>query len=128
MVQLRSTQLVPCAEATRNRAAAGQSTHQRPPLAPSRGLLQAERLADARQQVRQDACEVLLKLLHALKPEAVIPRLARFWTHRSWKVRHGVLQTLAEAVASGIPMLLNHKDQNNYIITQVVNLVEDPNE
>ena len=52
----------------------------------------------------------------------------RFWTHRSWKVRHGVLQTVAEAVASAIPGVLAHKEQTNNIITQVVNLVEDPDE
>ena len=47
---------------------------------------QAERLADARQEVRLVASEVLLKLLAALGADAVLPRLSRFWTHRSWKV------------------------------------------
>ena len=58
------------------------------------------------------------------------PKLVRFWTHRAWKVRHGVLQTMAEAVASGgAAMMQGPKgDQSDYIITQVLNLVEDPNE
>ncbi len=87
--------------------------------------VQVERLADARQPVRQDACEVLLKLLAALGADSVIPRMSRFWSHRSWKVRHGVLQTVAQAVEMGVPRLLNHQEM---IVTQVVNLVEDPNE
>ncbi|GAX84118.1 hypothetical protein CEUSTIGMA_g11541.t1, partial [Chlamydomonas eustigma] len=87
--------------------------------------LVAERLADARQPVRQDACEVLLKLLAALGADSVVPRMSRFWTHRNWKVRHGVLQTFAQAIENGIPKLMNHQD---LIITQVINLVEDPNE
>ena len=55
-------------------------------------LMQVERLADARQPVRQDACEVLLRLLEQLGADAVIPRLSRFWSHRSWKVKGSEFQ------------------------------------
>lgn len=107
------------------------------PYANSIVPLIAERLGDARQQVRQDACVVLLRLLSVLRPDSVIPKLARFWTHRNWKVRHGLLQTVAEAVSKSIPGMIppsiakassKEQEQVNYIITQVVNLVEDPNE
>jgi hypothetical protein len=67
----------------------------------------------------------LLKLLAALGADSVVPRMSRFWTHRNWKVRHGVLQTFAQAIENGIPKLMNHQE---LIITQVINLVEDPNE
>lgn len=89
---------------------------------------QAERLGDSRQEARKCACQSLLNLMAQLGPPAVVPRLSRFWTHRSWKIRHGILQTFAEAVSSGIPDVLNHKNSNTYLITQVVNLVEDANE
>ena len=68
---------------------------------------------------------MLLRLLEQLGADAVVPRLSRFWSHRSWKVRHGVLQTTAEAISNAIPGLLNHRDQ---ITTHVINLLEDPNE
>eukprot|EP00798_Chlamydomonas_sp_ICE-L_P002597 gene2597-30992_t len=86
------------------------------------------RLADARQQVRQEACDVLLSMLEAITPSFVLEKMSRFWSHRHWKVRHGILQTVAEAVSRGTPGLLSNKDQNSYLITQVINLVEDPNE
>jgi len=76
------------------------------PYANSIVPLIAERLGDARQQVRQDACVVLLRLLSVLRPDSVIPKLARFWTHRNWKVRHGLLQTMAEAVSKSIPGMI----------------------
>ncbi len=69
---------------------------------------------------------MLLQVLVALQPENVIPRLSRFWTHKNWKVRHGILQTIAEAVAAEIPGMLSN--QTNYLVTQVINLVEDPHE
>eukprot|EP00798_Chlamydomonas_sp_ICE-L_P002324 gene2324-8616_t len=76
-----------------------------------------ERLADTRQPVRQEACEVLLNMLKAMRPDYVLQKMARYWSHRHWK-----------AIARGIPNLFASKDQNSYLITQVVNLVEDPNE
>ena len=90
--------------------------------------MQVERLGDARQQVRQEACELLLNIFSNMPPSFVLEKLARFWSHRAWKVRHGMLQTMAEAIASGVPGILGSKDQTEYILTQVVNLVEDPNE
>jgi hypothetical protein len=39
-----------------------------------------------------------------------------------------MLQTVAEAVASGTPGMLTGRSQADYVVTQVVNLVEDPNE
>ena len=41
------------------------------------------------------------------------------------KVRHGVLQTMAEAIEGHLPGLVRHQDQ---ITLHVINLVEDPNE
>ena len=90
--------------------------------------LQVERLGDTRQQVRQDACELLLTMFNNMPAGFVMEKMSRFWNHRAWKVRHGVLQTIAEAVAADTPGILASKEQNEYIITQVVNLVEDPNE
>ena len=55
------------------------------------------------------------------------PTCRRFWNHKHWKVRHGVLQTVAEAMTDGVD-LVGTKDQANHIITNVANLVEDPNE
>eukprot|EP00200_Dunaliella_tertiolecta_P007760 CAMPEP_0202389096 /NCGR_PEP_ID=MMETSP1127-20130417/81105_1 /ASSEMBLY_ACC=CAM_ASM_000462 /TAXON_ID=3047 /ORGANISM="Dunaliella tertiolecta, Strain CCMP1320" /LENGTH=266 /DNA_ID=CAMNT_0048990739 /DNA_START=32 /DNA_END=829 /DNA_ORIENTATION=- len=90
--------------------------------------LVVERLGDTRQQVRQDACELLLSMFSTMGPQYLLQKMARFWNHRAWKVRHGVLQTVAEAIAAETPGILKSKDQNEYIITQVVNLMEDPNE
>lgn len=91
-------------------------------------LLQVERLGDTRQQVRQDACELLLSMFTCMGPQYILQKMARFWNHRAWKVRHGVLQTVAEAIAAETPGIMKNKEQNEYIITQVVNLMEDPNE
>ncbi len=58
-------------------------------------------------------------MFSALRADQVLERLSKFWTHRAWKVRHGVLQTVAEAVSSGVPGILASKPQNDYLITQV---------
>ena len=89
---------------------------------------QVERLGDTRQQVRQDACELLLSMFHAMGAQFLLQKMARFWSHRAWKVRHGVVQTVGEAISSDTPGILQRKEQNEYLITQVVNLMEDPNE
>jgi hypothetical protein len=81
--------------------------------------MQVERLGDARQQVRQEACELLLNMFSSLSAEYVLERLSRFWTHRAWKVRHGILQTVAEAISSGTPSIFASKSQTTYLITQV---------
>jgi len=90
--------------------------------------MQVERLGDTRQPVRQDACELLLSMFSSFGPQFVLEKMTRFWSHRAWKVRHGILQTVAEAIAAETPGILTAKDDNEYLITQVVNLVEDPNE
>jgi hypothetical protein len=91
--------------------------------------LQVERLGDARQIVRQEACGLLLTMLSAGLPTALIlEKTARFWSHRAWKVRHGLLQTVAEAVSMDLPGLLDTPEQTTYIITCAVNLLEDRNE
>jgi hypothetical protein len=81
--------------------------------------MQVERLGDARQQVRQEACELLLTMFSTLPAEYMLERLSRFWTHRAWKVRHGILQTVAEAISSGMPGIFASKTQTTYLITQV---------
>ena len=53
---------------------------------------QVERLGDGRQQVRQAACEVLLQLFSTLRADHVLEKMAKFWTHKNWRVRHGILQ------------------------------------
>lgn len=100
------------------------------PFAMVRGVscrcVQIERLGDHRQDVRQAACNALLELLQVLRPDALMEKIARYWNHKSWKVRHGLLQFLAEAVCMvGEPVLVA-KDEANSVIHQVIRLVEDP--
>lgn len=90
--------------------------------------LQVERLGDARQQVRQDACSLLLVILSTYPANQIMERMQRFWSHQAWKVRHGILQTLAEAIAVQTPGLMDSPDVSNHVITSAVNLLEDKKE
>jgi hypothetical protein len=60
--------------------------------------LQADKLADTNQLVRQSACNVLLALAAAFSADAVRERMSRWFGHKSWRARHGVVQLFAETV------------------------------
>lgn len=61
-----------------------------------------------------------------LRPDIVMDKLARSWGHKNWKVRHGLLQFVAEAVCSvGEPVLVIPKDDNSWVLHNVIKLVGD---
>lgn len=57
---------------------------------------QAERLGDSRQPIREQALHLLTSLFKTLKPELVLDKLAPLWQHKSWKVKQGLLEVIAE--------------------------------
>jgi hypothetical protein len=89
-----------------------------------------ERLSDNRQEVRQAACNLMLEVLQCqvLRPEVMNDRLSRFWAHKHWKVRHGLLQFVAEAVCmmGGAALAARDAAGPKTAVTQVIRLVEDP--
>eukprot|EP00878_Enallax_costatus_P031208 GHUV01034104.1.p1 GENE.GHUV01034104.1~~GHUV01034104.1.p1 ORF type:complete len:529 (+),score=166.68 GHUV01034104.1:627-2213(+) len=86
-----------------------------------------ERLGDNRQEVRQAACNLLLELLQVLRPDVMMEKLSKLWSHKSWKVRHGLLQFVAEAVSTtGEAALVPPRDEDNWVLTYVIKLVGDP--
>ncbi|GBF91808.1 hypothetical protein Rsub_04913 [Raphidocelis subcapitata] len=89
-----------------------------------------ERLGDGHQDVRQAACNLMLEALqcHVLRPELTLAKLSRFWEHKSWKVRHGLLQFVAEAVCTlgEEALAARDPDHTRELIGHVVGLVEDP--
>jgi hypothetical protein len=87
---------------------------------------QAERLSDAKQEVRQAACDLLLDLTRAYRPELVMERLRKCWTHKNWKVRHGVLQFVAEAIVVVGEPVLGSREGPLAVLPHVIKLLEDP--
>ncbi|KAF8062702.1 clasp1b [Scenedesmus sp. PABB004] len=86
-----------------------------------------ERLGDNRQEVRQAACNLMLELLQVVPPHVMMEKLGRFWGHKHWKVRHGLLQFVAEAVATtGEAALLAPRDEAAWVLHKVIALVGDP--
>eukprot|EP00882_Tetradesmus_deserticola_P019224 GHRQ01020678.1.p1 GENE.GHRQ01020678.1~~GHRQ01020678.1.p1 ORF type:complete len:395 (+),score=156.04 GHRQ01020678.1:455-1639(+) len=86
-----------------------------------------ERLSDNRQDVRQAACNLLLELLQVLRPDAMMEKLSRFWNHKHWKVRHGLLQFVAEAVScTGEAVLAPPRDESTWVVHKMIQLVGDP--
>jgi hypothetical protein len=62
-----------------------------------------------------------------LRPDIMMDKLSRFWAHKNWKVRHGLLQFVAEAVcAAGEAALLIPRDDSNWVLHKVIALVGDP--
>jgi hypothetical protein len=56
----------------------------------------------------------------------MMDKLGRFWGHKNWKVRHGLLQFVAEAVCSvGEPILVIPRDDSNWVLHKVIQLVGD---
>lgn len=54
-------------------------------------------------------------------------KLGRFWGHKHWKVRHGLLQFVAEAVAtSGETALVPPRDESAWVLHKAIALVGDP--
>ncbi|GFH08045.1 uncharacterized protein HaLaN_02944, partial [Haematococcus lacustris] len=88
--------------------------------------LVVERLGESRQAVRGSAFNLLLDMFNCIKPAYMLEKIARYWTHRAWKVRHGIIQTITQLVVDNNTPLLGTPEQSEYIINQVVNLVEDP--
>ncbi len=77
--------------------------------------------------VRAKALQVLVSLFQLHKPELVWSQLSPLWQHKNWKVKHGLLEVLAEAVkTSGSNVLLGNKDQYNSVLKQVVKMADDP--
>lgn len=57
----------------------------------------------------------------------MMEKLSRFWSHKSWKVRHGLLQFVAEAVSTtGEAALAPPRDENSWVLNHVIQLVGDP--
>jgi len=84
--------------------AAREAARRHPPL------LQVDRLSDTRQEVRQVACNCMLLLLDVVRPDVLMDKLARFWSHKHWKVgapgtawsvAAGAAQPLAGGAARG---------------------------
>jgi hypothetical protein len=65
---------------------------------------------------------------HLLRPELTLDRLGRFWAHKNWKVRHGLLQFVAEAVCTLGEDALAARDPEHTreLVRHVVALAEDP--
>ncbi|GIL71392.1 hypothetical protein Vretifemale_1954, partial [Volvox reticuliferus] len=85
-----------------------------------------ERLGDSRQTVREQALHLLTFLFKTLKPELILDKLAPLWNHKSWKVKQGLLEVLAEAVSTAGATFLGDRDQNNAVLKQVVRMMEEP--
>ncbi|PNH11648.1 CLIP-associating protein 1 [Tetrabaena socialis] len=85
----------------------------------------AERLGDSKQPVRAQALRLLVSLFKAAKPEVILEKLGPLWQHKSWRVKHGLLEVLAEVVSTTGPSALGGRDQNNAVLKQVVRLMED---
>jgi hypothetical protein len=63
----------------------------------------------------------------------MMERLGRFWGHKNWKVRHGLLQFVAEAVATtGEAALVPPRQgaqgdaDSGWVLHRVIGLVGDP--
>lgn len=66
-------------------------------------------------------------LYQVLRPDMMMEKLNRFWSHKNWKVRHGLLQFVAEAVSvTGEAALAIPKDDSNWVLHKVIQLVGDP--
>ncbi len=68
-------------------------------------------------------------LAQVLRPEQMIDRISRFWGHKHWKVRHGLLQFVAEAICLAGPSVLaptRAGDEKTSVTHQVIKLAEDP--
>ncbi|KAG2454961.1 hypothetical protein HYH02_000787 [Chlamydomonas schloesseri] len=87
----------------------------------------AERLGDSRQPVRAQALHVLVALFKALKPDVVLEKLNPLWQHKSWKVKHGLLEVIAEVASTGdVSTFISGRDQNNAVLKQIVRMMEEP--
>ena len=62
-----------------------------------------------------------------LRADVMMEKLSRFWTHKNWKVRHGLLQFVAEAISTtGEAALAIPRDDSNWVLNKVIQLVGDP--
>jgi hypothetical protein len=64
-----------------------------------------------------------------MRPEVMNDRLSRFWGHKHWKVRHGLLQFMAESVCMLGEAALAARDgadSRSAVLGQIIRLVEDP--
>lgn len=67
------------------------------------------------------------RAVQVLRPDIMMDKLGRFWGHKNWKVRHGLLQFVAEAVCStGEAVLAIPRDDSNWVLHKVIQLVGDP--
>ena len=62
-----------------------------------------------------------------LRPDAMMQKLGGFWAHKHWKVRHGLLQYVAEAISTiGEAVLVQPRDEGAWVLHRVIMLVSDP--
>jgi hypothetical protein len=73
------------------------------------------------------SARVLLLPVQVLRPDAMMDKLSRFWNHKHWKVRHGLLQFAAEAIScTGEAVLAPPRDESSWVLNKVIQLVGDP--
>lgn len=87
---------------------------------------QVERLGDSRQPIRQQALHVLVSMFSSLRADFVWDKLSQHWPHKNWKVRHGLLEVLAEAnIKLGTGALLTKDQGASPMVKQVIKLLDD---
>ncbi|KAL1232591.1 CLIP-associating protein [Trichinella spiralis] len=83
-----------------------------------------ERLGDNREQVRQDAVGLLLKLMNTpgCTPQGVLDRIVEGFSHKQWLVRIGVMIVLQQILRSYGPSCL----QLGKLVPSICRLLADP--
>lgn len=93
---------------------------------PAQHRCQVERLGDSRNPVRQQALHVLVSMFRSLRADFMWDKLSQHWSHKHWKVRHGLLEVVAEVAATLGAGALPAKDQGaSPMVKQVVKMLDD---
>ncbi|KAK9807883.1 hypothetical protein WJX72_012183 [[Myrmecia] bisecta] len=86
-----------------------------------------EKLGDMKQAVRITAGQALLGLLSTLGAAVVLERARAAWAHKNWRVRHGMVQSVTEALVQLGAGLLAQRERDELVLQPVVTLLDDSN-
>eukprot|EP00803_Ostreobium_quekettii_P000644 evm.model.scf_83.8 EVM.evm.TU.scf_83.8 scf_83:153419-159961(+) len=85
------------------------------------------RLGDSRHAVRSSACAAIVCLMHVAGPLVVLEKSEElgYWSHKNWRVKHGMLQAVADSISRFGVDSLSKKDRERMIIQPALMLTED---
>lgn len=86
-----------------------------------------ERMSDSKREVRLAALPLLVTMAEVFKPQFVLEAATKYWSDKNWRMKHGLLQTVAELLCVMGPACMAVRGVEQLLHRPIFKLMEDSN-